>query len=78
MKVCEVIWDDAWCSTSEISLKKAQKAKPIRTRTVGQVICENEYGIVMVSDTYKDKKSGRSPNLIPWGMVVEYWEYVYG
>jgi hypothetical protein len=75
MKICEVIWDDAWTSTDDITLKQAMKAKPVRTRTVGQVLCENDSGIIFVTDSYKNKKSGKIPNMIPWEMVIEYWEY---
>lgn len=77
MKVVEVVWDDAWVDTSEITVKKAKTIKPIRTISVGFLVAENEHGIVMATDTYKgDKKNARVYNHIPWGMVVSYTEYV--
>ena len=79
MKTVEVIWDDAHVSTGETTVKKAEKIKPIRTSTVGYLVAENNEGIVMASDTYpRDKKTGRVINFIPWGMIVEYWEYSDG
>jgi hypothetical protein len=77
MRIVEVHWLDAWVSTGDMSTKQALKAKPIATITVGQLLAENNEGIVMVSDTYpKSPKKGKVPNLIPWGMVSEYYEYI--
>jgi len=56
-------------------IKKAEKSKPIRTRTIGYLISENDHGITLATDTYeKDKKNVKIVNHIPWGMVVEYWK----
>jgi len=76
MKIVEVHWDDAWVDTDEISVKQALTKKPIRTITVGQLIAENDDGIVIVVDSYpKSPKKGRVTNMIPWSMVVYYYEY---
>lgn len=73
--IVEIVWDDAHCSTGEITVKSAAKTKPIRTRTIGYLVGENDDGIVLGTDTYeKQPKSFRVVNFIPWGMVVEYWE----
>ena len=76
MKIVEVHWQDAWVDTDEISINAALKKKPILTISVGHLIAENEHGIIMVTDTYpKSPKKGRVTNLIPWGMVTDYYEY---
>lgn len=77
MKRVEVIWDDAWVSTSEITVQAAGKLKPVRTYTIGYLMAENEHGVIVAADTYeKHKKHGKVHNLIPWGCIVEYWELV--
>jgi len=76
MKVVEVHWNDAFVDTDEISQKGAQKLKPYKTVSIGQLFAENEHGVVMVVDSYpKAKKKGRVYNLILWENMTEYWEY---
>ncbi len=76
MKVVEVHWDDAWVDTDEVSVKSAMTKKPVRTISIGQLIAENDEGVVMVVDAYpKSPKKGRVTNMIPWAMIVEYYEY---
>ena len=76
MKVVEVHWDDAWVDTDEVSVKSALTKKPVRTISIGQLIAENDEGIVMVVDSYpKSKKKGRVLNFIPWQMITAYYEY---
>ena len=76
MKIVEVHWNDAWVSTSSITIKKALEKKPIKTITVGHLIAENDDGIVMVLDIYpNDPKEGRVVNFVPWEMVTAYYEY---
>jgi len=75
-KVVEVHWLDAWVDTDEISVTQARKKKPVLTITIGQLIAENNDGLVMVVDTYpKSKNKGRVPNFIPWGIIEEYYEF---
>ena len=76
MKIVEVWWNDAWVDTNEISVKQALSKKPVLTVSVGQLIAENNEGVVMVVDSYpKSPKKGRVTNMIPWAMIVEYYEY---
>jgi hypothetical protein len=77
MKICEVVWDDAFVDSSDHSIKKCEKLKPVRTRTIGYLVCETPDGIVLATDRYeKDKKNVKIINMIPWGMVVR-WEELY-
>lgn len=73
MKIVEVVWEDAHCSTDGITLKDGANVKPMLTRTVGYLVSENDEGLVLASDGY-DKLPGefRITNFIPWGMVVGY------
>lgn len=79
MKICEVVWGDAWVESHDYSIKKAQSCKPIRTRTIGYLVAENECGVTLAADVYeKDKKNVKIVNFIPWGMIEEYWELTDG
>ncbi len=76
MKVVEVHWLDAWVSTNSLTVKQALKKQAIKTITVGQLIAENDDGVVMVLDSYpKTPKEGRVVNFVPWAMITEYYEY---
>jgi len=73
----EIVWLDAHVTTDSTTIRKAAKIKPIRTKTLGYLIAENDDGVVIASDTYeKNPKEGGIVNFIPWGMVAEYWELV--
>jgi len=75
-KVVEVHWEDAWVDTDEVSVKQALTKKPVLTISVGQLIAENDEGVVMVVDSYpKFSKKGRVTNFIPWGIITDYYTY---
>jgi hypothetical protein len=79
MKIYEVTWDDAFVDSSDHNIKKCQKLKPIRTKTIGYLVCETPDGVVLATDIYeKDKKNVKIINLIPWGMIVDYEELCDG
>ena len=76
MKVVEITWDDAWVESGDMSIKRAIKSKPIRTKTVGYLVADTEHGLTVATDIYlKDKKSVKIVNFIPHGMIVEWVEY---
>jgi len=78
MKICEVVWNDAWVESGEYSIKRAMKCKPIKTNTIGYLVAENEWGVTLATDIYeKDKKNVKIVNFIPWEMIVD-WEYLDG
>ncbi|KKL08771.1 hypothetical protein LCGC14_2572530 [marine sediment metagenome] len=56
MKVCEVLWWDAWIDTKDISIKAAAKLKPILRTTVGFLVAENAHGVVLSTDYFNKKK----------------------
>ena len=77
MKVVEVLWGDAWINVEDCKVKKARKLKPVVRTTIGFLIAENEDAIVLCTDFYADdKKTINAPMVIPWGMVLSWWEYV--
>ena len=79
MKVCEVVWLDAWVESGDYSIKRAKKCKPIITSTIGYRVAENEHGGTLATDKYtKDKKNVKIVNFIPWGIIEEYWEFTNG
>ena len=74
--IIEVKWEDAWVDTIDIEISEAKKLKPIIRTTVGWRISENKKGIVLATDYFNDdKKHINTPMCIPWGIVLEYWEY---
>ena len=76
MKVIEIVWLDAHCSTDDTSIKKAKLQQPVKTVTVGFLVAENTHGLVLATDRYTDdKESVKMTNFVPWGMIEEYWEY---
>ena len=76
MRVVEVRWGDAFIETSDISIKKALKLKPVVRSTIGFFVGQNDDGIILCTDFYeKEKKTVNAPMFIPWGMVLEWWEY---
>ena len=78
-KICEVTWDDAFVDSGDFKIDKCAKLKPIRTRTIGYLVCETPDGIVLATDSYeKDSKNVKIVNMIPWGMVVKYEELCDG
>jgi len=76
VKVVEVHWDDAHVTTSDMSIKKAQKQKSVRTITVAHLVAENEHGVVLATDIYPDDaKNVKIVNFIPWGIITDYFIY---
>jgi hypothetical protein len=77
MRCVEVKWGDAFIDTCDISIKKAAKLKPVVRSTIGYLVAENSECIILATDKFeKDKKTVHAPMVIPWGMVIDYWEYV--
>lgn len=76
MKVVEVKWADAWIDTSDVSLKKAKKLKPVVRTTIGFFVGQNDEGIILCTDFYeKEKETINAPMCIPNGMVLDWWIY---
>ena len=76
MKVVEVLWGDAWCSTRDISVRKARDLKPVMRTSVGFLVEENDDGVVIAMDRYEDDPDhAHTHALIPWGWIEGYWEY---
>ena len=76
MNVIEVIWDDAFSSSSDMTIEKAHKNTPLRTHTIGYLLSENDAGITVCTDIYpKEPETGAHCSFIPHGMIVECWEY---
>ena len=80
MRVCEVLWWDAWIDTKDISIKSAAKLKPILRTTVGFLVAENTHGVVLSTDYFNKKtvKEVSATMVIPWGMIEDYWEFIDG
>ena len=75
VRVVEVVWGDAWLGTSDVSIKKARKLKPVKRRTVGYLVSENDDCVVLATDSYDDEGGYNAPMIIPWGWILEYYAY---
>ncbi len=75
MRIVEVKWGDAFIDTGDISIKKAKKLTPIVRSTVGYLVGENKEAIVLATDKFEKGKEVSAPMVIPWGWIIEYWEY---
>jgi len=76
LPIVECKWNDAWIDTGDISIKRAQKLKPVARYTVGYLVSENEHGIVLSTDYFPKKRKVTEVSatmVIPWEMI-EYWE----
>jgi hypothetical protein len=75
VKVAEVLWEDAWIDTNDISIKKAIKLSPVIRSTIGYLITEKEDCIVLSTDYFEKGKEVSAPMVIPTGMIIEWWVY---
>lgn len=76
MRIVEVVWDDAHVTTGSMTIKKAEKVKPVRTRTIAYLMAETDEGLTLCTDTYPESpKEGKVVNFVPWGMIAE-WYYL--
>ena len=66
---------DAWISTDDMKIKKAKKLKPVIRSTIGYLVSDSGDCIRLSTDFYEKGKEISAPMVIPWGMVVDYWEY---
>jgi hypothetical protein len=67
-----IVWDDAHAELGVKSVEDAQKIAPVRTYSVGFVVAENQHGVVLGGDIYKDHPDEiYGPSFIPHGMIVE-------
>lgn len=72
MKIVEVQWLDAWIDTSDVSLKKAKKAKPIERYTVGYLVNETDECITLSTD-YFPSKEGRTKEVSALMVIPTGW-----
>ena len=71
-KVVCVSWGDAFIETDDFTLEEAIKTQPIYRKTVGFLICKNQYGYVLATDLYEKESYGMSAKMfIPKGMITE-------
>ena len=77
MKTVEIVWIDACFRMKDFTPKSVKKCKPRLTRSIGYLAAETDDAIVICQT--QDERNDRSEVLtVPWGMIVEYWEYENG
>lgn len=75
--IAEVIWEDAWVGTTDVSMKDATELVPVIRSTVGYVISkDNDDCLILATDLYqKDKSIINTPMVIPWEIIIDWWEF---
>tara|TARA_R110002020_G_scaffold198231_1_gene399458 strand:+ start:15754 stop:16017 length:264 start_codon:yes stop_codon:yes gene_type:complete len=84
LPIVEVKWGDAWIDTKDYTFEEAKKLSPVIRKTIGYLINTTEECIVLATDLYKESKSPEiegntinTPMIIPWGMVIEWYELTF-
>ena len=79
--IVEVHWEDAWVDTKDCTLAEAKTFSPVLRKTIGYLINTTDECIILATDLYKESKSPEiekntinTPMVIPWGMVIEWYE----
>ena len=79
--IVEVQWGDAWIDTDDYTFEEAKKLTPVIRKTIGYLINITDECIILATDIYKESKSPEiekntinTPMVIPWGMVIEWYE----
>lgn len=83
----EVQWGDAWIDTDDYTFEEAKKLTPVIRKTIGYLVSTTDDCIILATDLYKrdkppsikgrwesDKSTINTPMVIPWGMVIEWYE----
>ena len=75
--IAEVIWEDAWVGTTDVLMKDATELVPVIRSTVGYVISKDtDNCLILATDLYqKDKSMINTPMVIPWGVIIDWWEF---
>ena len=75
--IAEVIWEDAWVGATDVSMKDATELVPVIRSTVGYVISKDtDNCLILATDLYqKDKSMINTPMVIPWGVIIDWWEF---
>ena len=76
MKVFEVKWGDAFIDTSDMTIAKAKKLRPVVRTTIGFLVTENAECIVLATDYFEKGKEISAPMVIPQGWIIEKHEWV--
>ena len=79
--IVEVQWGDDWIDTDDYTFEEAKKLTPVIRKTIGYLINITDECIILATDIYKESKSLEiekntinTPMVIPWGMVIEWYE----
>jgi len=70
-KVVIVSWGDAFIDTGDFTIEDAKSTTPIYRKTVGFLICKNQHGYVLATDTYDELPEVAAKLFIPKGMVTD-------
>ena len=73
--IAEILWEDAWVEAKDFPTEEAASFKPIIRSTVGYLIEETEECVILATDLYMEKDMANTPMIIPWSMILGYWEF---
>ena len=81
LSIVEVHWEDAWVDAKDCTLNEAKLFSPVLRKTIGYLINTTDKCIILATDIYKEnealeieKNTINTPMVIPWGMVIEWYE----
>ena len=72
--IAEILWEDAWVEAKDFPTEEPASFKPIIRSTVGYLIEETEECVILATDLYMEKDMANTPMIIPWRMILGYWE----
>ena len=73
--IAEILWEDAWVEAKDFPTEEAASFKPIIRSTVGYLIEETEECVILATDLYMEKDMANTPMIIPWSMILGYWQF---
>jgi len=73
--IAEILWEDAWVETKDFLMEESASFKPIIRSTVGYLIEETEECVILATDLYTERDVANTPMIIPWSMILGYWEF---
>ncbi len=70
-KTVLISWGDAFIDTEDFDPEAAKKTTPVYRKTVGFLICKNQHGYVLATDTFDNSTDVHAKMFIPKGMVTK-------
>ena len=74
--IAEILWEDSWIETKDFSITDTSTFRPVVRSTVGYLIKETDDCVILATDLYEKETDGaNTPMVIPWSVILGYWEF---